>query len=113
MVNEDLGDAAALRREVKRLREELEAARRAAAAGGSASGSLPPDGAPGGTPARIAAAADALAASAATPAAALGASGVNASVARKALIGALRREDMAVKQVLDQRRGHAFRRQGQ
>ena len=58
MVNEDTdGDKAALKREIKRLNEELAAAaRRAHLAAGS--GGL--EGAATGTPARLAAAADAM-----------------------------------------------------
>eukprot|EP00887_Chlorella_sp_A99_P003515 scaffold7.g3515.t1 len=89
IVNEDLGDAAALRREVKRLREELAALRRGQGQAGGAGVDAAPD--PTGTPARIQAAADAMAP---TPAA-----GGGQGAARRALVGALRREDGAVKQV--------------
>ena len=81
MVNEDVGDAAALRREVKRLKEELAAARASAASAASS------------TPARVQAAADALVGGPAVQGAAA------SQAARKALVGALRREDNAVKQV--------------
>lgn len=97
VVNEDTdGDKAALKREIKRLTEELAAARRAAASGGSSGASAIADAAGGGepmsgTPARLASQADAML-SAVSPST----EGVGR---RQALMGALRREDAAVKEV--------------
>ncbi|PRW34071.1 phragmoplast orienting kinesin 2 [Chlorella sorokiniana] len=106
VVNEDTdGDRAALKREIKRLNEELAAARRQLAAGpqqhhlGGAAATSSGFAAPGpvagepqsGTPARLHAQADALL-SATSPT-------MEGMGRRQALISALRREDAAVKDV--------------
>ena len=97
VVNEDTdGDRAALKREIKRLNQELVAAQRAAAAAaaghaaGAAAAGLEPLS---GTPARLADAADAIL-GATSPGGGGGGLG-----RRQALMGALRREDNAVKDV--------------
>lgn len=100
VVNEDTdGDRAALKREIRRLTEELAAARRGGAGAGGAAAALglpavEGGGEAGGTPTRLASQAEALL----SAAAGVGSPGAEGAARRAALMGALRREDAAVKE---------------
>lgn len=105
VVNEDTdGNVAALKREIRRLHEELAAAKRAGAAAAAAAGTAGLPAAAGaadssaaeagGTPARLASQANALL----SAAAGVGSPSAEGAARRAALMGALRREDAAVKE---------------